>query len=339
MSRPIKLAIVVPCYNEQEVLMETCRRISAVIVQLTSFGKISSDSSMLFVDDGSQDRTWTLIEQLATANPQITGIKLSRNRGHQNAVIAGLFIADGDAIISIDADLQDDVNAIESMVDRFIAGTDIVYGVRKQRESDTALKRLTAEWFYRMMSALGAESIYNHADYRLTSRRVVECLKQYSEVNLYLRGIIPLIGFMSEIVYYDRTNRFAGETKYPLSKMIALALDAVTSFSVVPLRLITIGGFLISISSMMVTFWALWVRFFTQDAVPGWTSTVLPMYFLGGFQMFCIGMLGEYIGKIYSEVKSRPRFFIEKTISHSQTCREGTGASELTVTARNEATD
>lgn len=332
MSRPIKLAIVIPCYNEEEVLIETCRRMRAVIVQLTSFGKISSDSSVFFVDDGSQDHTWTLIEQLATADPRIVGIKLSRNRGHQNALIAGLFTADGDAIVSIDADLQDDVNAIESMVDKFLAGTDIVYGVRKQRESDTALKRLTAEWFYRMMSALGVESIYNHADYRLTSRQVVECLKQYSEVNLYLRGIVPLIGFKSDIVYYDRTDRFAGESKYPLRKMIALALDAVTSFSVVPLRLITIAGFLIFIASMMVTLWALWVRFFTQDAIPGWTSTVLPMYFLGGIQIFCIGLLGEYLGKIYAEVKARPRFFIEKMISHSQTCRESTHASELTVT-------
>ena len=338
MSRPIKLAIVIPCYNEQEVLMETCKRMRAVIVQLTSFGKISSDSSVVFVDDGSQDRTWTLIEQLATADPQIVGIKLSRNRGHQNALIAGLFTADGDAIVSIDADLQDDVNVIEIMVDKFIAGTDIVYGVRKQRKSDTALKRLTAEWFYRMMSALGAESIYNHADYRLMSRRVVECLKQYSEVNLYLRGMVPLIGFKSEVVYYDRTDRFAGESKYPLRKMIAFALDAVTSFSVVPLRLITFAGFLIFIASMMVTLWALWVRLFTQDSVPGWTSTVLPMYFLGGIQIFCIGMLGEYIGKTYAEVKSRPRFFIEKMISHAQTCREDTRASELTVTLRSDAT-
>ena len=294
---------------------------------------------MLFVDDGSKDRTWPLIEQLATVDPHITGIKLSRNRGHQNALTAGLFTADGDAIISIDADLQDDVNAIESMVDRFIAGADIVYGVRKRRESDTALKRLTAEWFYRMISALGAESIYNHADYRLMSRRVVECLKQYSEVNLYLRGIVPLIGFKSEIVYYDRTERFAGESKYPLRKMIALALDAVTSFSVVPLRIITYTGFLIFIASMMVTLWALWVRLFTEDAVPGWASTVLPMYFLGGIQIFCIGMLGEYLGKTYAEVKSRPRFFLEKTIKNSQTHREGTPAPELTVTLRSDATD
>jgi glycosyltransferase involved in cell wall biosynthesis len=319
--------------------METCRRVRAIIVQLTSLGKISSDSSMLFVDDGSKDGTWTIIEQLATADPQVTGIKLSRNRGHQNALMAGLFTADGDAIVSIDADLQDDVNAIVSMVDKFIAGADIVYGVRKRRESDTLLKRFTAEWFYRMMNALGVESVYNHADYRLMSRRVVESLKRYSEVNLYLRGIVPLIGFKSEVVSYDRTGRFAGESKYPLKKMIALALDAITSFSVVPLRMITFIGFLIFVASMMVALWVLWVRFFTENALPGWASTVLPMYLLGGIQIFCIGVLGEYLGKTYIEVKSRPRFFIEKMISYSQAHRERIPAPESTSTIRRDATD
>ena len=338
MSRPIKLVIVIPCYNEQEVLMETSRRIRTIIVQLASFGKISRVSSMLFVDDGSKDRTWALIEQLATADPHITGVKLSRNRGHQNALIAGLFAADGDAVISIDADLQDDVNAIESMVDKFVDGADIVYGVRKRRESDALLKRLTAEWFYRMISAMGAESIYNHADYRLMSRRAIECLKQYSEANLYLRGMVPLIGFKSEVVYYERTSRFAGESKYPLKKMIALALDAVTSFSVVPLRMISYTGFLIFVASMMVTLWALWVRLFTEDAVLGWTSTVLPMYFLGGIQIFCIGVIGEYLGKIYIETKSRPRFFVEKTTKNVQTCRASATVPELTATPRRDST-
>jgi glycosyltransferase involved in cell wall biosynthesis len=335
----IKLAIVVPCYNEQEVLPEAYRKLTTVIERLIFSRKVSRDSSVFFVDDGSKDRTWSLIEQLTTVDPHIIGIKLSRNRGHQNALVAGLFSADADAIISIDADLQDDVNAIESMVDRFIGGADIVYGVRNRRESDTAFKRLTAEWFYRMISALGAESISNHADYRLMSRRAVECLKQYSEVNLYLRGIVPLIGFKSEIVYYDRTGRLAGESKYPLRKMIALALDAVTSFSVVPLRMITYTGFLIFSGSMVVTLWALWVRLFTDDAVPGWTSTVLPMYFLGGVQIFCIGVLGEYIGKTYIEVKSRPRFFVEKTITNSQTSRERKPAPELAVTPQSHAAD
>ncbi|WHZ28989.1 MAG: putative glycosyltransferase YkoT [Nitrospira sp.] len=310
-----KLAIIIPCYNEQEVLPETCKRIRSVIDQLISLKKISSGSRVFFVDDGSKDRTWSLIEQLAAADPHIAGIKLSRNRGHQNALIAGLFTADGDAIVSIDADLQDDVNAIEIMVDKFIGGAEIVYGVRNRRESDTAIKRITAEWFYRMLSALGAESIYNHADYRLMSRRVVECMKQYPEVNLYLRGIVPLIGFRSEVVCYDRIGRFAGESKYPLRKMVALALDAVTSFSVVPLRIITYTGFFVFAASMIVTIWALWVKIFTDEAVPGWTSTVLPMYLLGGIQILCIGVIGEYLGKTYIEIKSRPRFFIEKIIA------------------------
>ncbi len=309
----MKLGIVIPCYNEEEVLPETIRQMTALIGRLVSLEKISDDSKLFFIDDGSNDRTWALIEQFAAQTHYVAGVKLSRNRGHQNALIAGLFTAEGDALVSIDADLQDDVNAIEEMLDKFLAGAEIVYGVRKRRETDTAFKRLSAEGFYKLIATLGAESIYNHADYRLMSRRAIECLKQYSEVNLFLRGIVPLIGFKSEIVYYDRTNRFAGELKYPLKKMIALALDAVTSFSVVPLRMITLAGFAIFVSSMLVSLWALWVRFFTNDALPGWTSIVLPMYFLGGIQIFCIGMLGEYLGKTYAEVKSRPRFFIEKT--------------------------
>lgn len=322
MNDPTKLTIVIPCYNEQQVLPETCRRLRVIIDRLVCSRKISLCSSLLFVDDGSRDHTWAMIEQLATENPHVTGIKLSRNRGHQNALLAGLFSADGDVIISIDADLQDDIDVIEDMVDKCIAGAEVVYGVRKRRDTDTWHKRLTATWFYRMMSAMGADSIQNHADYRLMSRRVIECLKQYSEVNLYLRGIVPLIGFKSDVVYYDRTNRFAGESKYPFRKMMALALDAITSFSVVPLRLITFTGFLVFIASMIVTFWALWVRFFTDDAVPGWTSTVLPMYFLGGVQIFCVGVLGEYLGKIYVEVKARPRFFVERTIKNLQHDRE-----------------
>jgi polyisoprenyl-phosphate glycosyltransferase len=309
----MKLGIVVPCYNEEEVLPETSRRITALIKRLAASGKISDASKVYFVDDGSKDRTWQLIEQLAAENSHVAGIKLSRNRGHQNALIAGLFTAEGDALVSIDADLQDDINAIEQMVDRHISGAEVVYGVRKRRETDTVFKRVTAESFYRLIAALGAESVFNHADYRLMSRRAIECLKEYTEVNLFLRGIVPLIGFKSEIVHYDRTTRFAGESKYPLRKMIALALDAVTSFSVLPLRMITFAGFAIFICAMLVTIWALWVKLFTDKAVPGWTSVVLPMYFLGGIQIFCIGMLGEYLGKMYAEVKSRPRFFIERT--------------------------
>lgn len=310
----MQLAIVVPCYNEEEVLPETCRRLTALVERLVARCQISATSSIVLVDDGSSDRTWALIEQLAAQNSYVAGIKLSRNRGHQNALIAGLFSAEGDAVVSVDADLQDDINAIEQMVRRFLAGADIVYGVRRKRVSDTPFKRLTAEMFYKAMRMLGAESVYNHADYRLMSRRAIECLRQYREVNLYLRGLVPLIGFKTDIVHYERANRFAGESKYPLGKMIGLALDAVTSFSVVPLRMITFLGFIVFLGSMLVTCWALWVRFFTDAAVPGWTSIVLPMYFLGGIQLFCIGMLGEYLGKTYSEVKSRPRFFVEKTI-------------------------
>jgi len=309
----MNLGIVVPCYNELEVLPETCKRLTALLQKLTDAGKVEAGSRIFCVDDGSKDGTWALIESLAAANPRVAGIKLSRNRGHQNAVLAGLFTADGDALVSIDADLQDDVNAIEEMVDKCLAGAEVVYGVRRQRTTDTYFKRASAEGFYRLIAALGAESVFNHADYRLMSRRAIECLKQYSEVNLFLRGIVPLIGFRSEIVYYDRSERFAGESKYPLRKMIALALDAITSFSVIPLRLITMLGFLIFIGSMGVTAWALWIKLFTTNAVPGWTSIVIPMYFLGGIQIFCIGMLGEYLGKTYAEVKARPRFFIEAT--------------------------
>jgi polyisoprenyl-phosphate glycosyltransferase len=309
------LAIVIPCYNEEEVLPETRRRMVALINDLIDGQKISHDSTVYFVDDGSRDQTWTLIEQFATEDRHIAGIKLSRNRGHQNALIAGLFSAKGDAVISIDADLQDDVGAIREMVDRFRAGAEIVYGIRAQRGSDSLFKRMTAEGFYRLIQALGAESIHNHADYRLMSRRAVESLKQYREVNLYLRGIIPLLGFSSEIVFYDRAKRFAGQSKYPLRRMIALAWEAITSFSVVPLRLIAYLGFVVFIGTILVSLWALWVRFFGNDAVPGWTSVVLPIYFLGGIQIFCIGMLGEYLGKTYAEVKGRPRYLIEKATS------------------------
>lgn len=311
----MKLAIVIPCYNEEEVLAETSRRVSALLARLVASGKISGDSKVWFVDDGSTDQTWPLIERFALADSRFCGIKLSRNCGHQNALIAGLFTAQGDAIVSVDADLQDDVNAIEKMVDYFKGGVDVVYGVRQQRKTDTLFKRISAQAFYRLMSALGAETVYNHADYRLLSRRAIDALKQYPEINLYLRGIIPLIGFRSAVVHYDRISRFAGESKYPLRRMIGLALDAITSFSVVPLRLITFVGFVVFLCSMAVTAWVIWVRIFTDQAMPGWASTVLPMYFLGGLQIFCIGIVGEYLGKTYTEMKSRPRFFIERTVS------------------------
>ena len=309
-----KLSIVVPCYNEEEVLPETVSRLTALLKRLVVSGKIGADSQVLFVDDGSRDATWALIERFSATHPQVSGIKLSRNRGHQNALLAGLFSADGDAVVSIDADLQDDVAAIEEMVDQFLAGSEVVYGVRKLRAHDTALKRGTALAFYRLMRVLGTDTLHNHADYRLLSRRAVEALKGYREINLFIRGIVPLIGFRSSIVHYDRHLRFAGESKYPLTKMVEFALDAITSFSVAPLRLITAIGFLIFVATMSLSAWTLWVAIGTERAVPGWASTLLPILFLGGIQILCLGVLGEYLGKLYVEVKSRPRYVIESSL-------------------------
>ncbi|MEW5757518.1 MAG: glycosyltransferase family 2 protein [Pseudomonadota bacterium] len=310
----MKLAIVVPCYNEEEVLGETASRLLALLQRLTEKNKISSDSKVYFVDDGSKDRTWELIEGLSQKHGNIAGVKLSRNRGHQNALLAGLFTAEGDAVISIDADLQDDINVMEQMVDLYHQGIKIVYGVRKRRDTDTAFKRTTALQFYKLMRALGVDTIENHADYRLMDRRAIEELKGFKEVNLFLRGIVPLLGFKSSIVYYDRAERFAGESKYPLKRMIALALNAITSFSVVPLRLIMIVGMLTFLFSLGMSAWALWVKFFGSQVVPGWASTVIPVYFISGIQILCIGVIGEYVGKLYSEAKQRPRYIIEKIV-------------------------
>lgn len=305
------LAVVMPCYNEQEVLPETCSQMTALLNKLMEAGKISRESRMYFVDDGSRDRTWNLVQGFVQQDLPVVGIKLSRNRGHQNALLAGLFMAEGDVVVSIDADLQDDINAIEEMLDRYRDGCDIVYGVRRRRETDTFFKRFTAESFYRMIALLGAQTISNHADYRLLTRRAIDALKEFREVNLFLRGIVPLIGYKSAIVRYDRQARFAGESKYPLRKMIGLALDAVTSFSVVPLRFITLVGLLVFLFTIGMSGYVLWIRFLTDIAVPGWASTVLPVYFLGGVQILCIGVIGEYLGKLYAESKARPRFVIE----------------------------
>lgn len=310
----MNLSIVVPCYNEEEVLHETSRQLLALLVRLTEAGKIGQESRIYFVDDGSKDQTWSIIEELSEGHVPVHGIKLSRNRGHQNALLGGLFTAEGDALVSIDADLQDDVSVIEQMVDEHHAGFDVVYGVRKKRQTDTAFKRATAEGFYRLMQMMGVDVVFNHADYRLMSRRAIEHLKEYREVNLFLRAMVPLIGFRSTSVYYDRAERFAGESKYPLKKMLSFAWDGITSFSVMPLRFITTIGFLIFFASIVLSFWAVGVRLFTDDAVPGWTSTVLPIYLIGGIQLLSIGIVGEYIGKIYLETKGRPRFIIEKVI-------------------------
>lgn len=313
-SRMIDVSIVVPCYNEESVLPETTRQLEELLQQLISEGKITPRSSVYYVDDGSRDRTWGLIESIAVSNEFFHGIKLSRNRGHQNALLAGLLTVEGEVVISLDADLQDDLSAIKKMIELYSAGYDIVYGVRHARVSDTGFKRFTAKAYYHLLSAMRVEIIYNHADYRLMSRQVIEALRDFGEVNLFLRGIIPQLGFSHAIAYYDRVERYAGESKYPLRKMVSFAWQGISSFSDLPLRLITVVGLLVSFISFLVTAWAIGVRLFTQDAIPGWASTVLPIYFLGGIQLLCLGIMSEYLAKIYSETKRRPRYIIEKVV-------------------------
>lgn len=310
----MKLTIVVPCYNEEEVIVEATHQFTLLLNRLLDLGKISNQSRIAYVDDGSKDKTWALINSLSESNQLVTGIKLSRNRGHQNAVLAGMMTVSGDAIITIDADLQDDINVIEKMVDEYNNGVDIVYGVRNDRKTDTVFKRNTAQLYYKLLAMFGVDMIYNHADFRLMSRRTIESLRQYSEVNLYLRGIIPLIGFKSTCIEYSRKERFAGSSKYPFKKMLKLAIEGVTSFSVVPLQMITYIGFIVFLASFGILTWVLSVALFTNQAVPGWASTVLPIYFLGGIQILCLGVMGSYLGKIYIESKSRPRYFIENKV-------------------------
>lgn len=309
---PPSLSIVVPCYNEEAVLPETARRLCALIEQLESL-KTISEGKVCFVDDGSEDRTWQLIENLAADDRHFTGVKLSRNFGHQNALLSGLLSVPGDLVISIDADLQDDLAAIGNMVSAYASGADIVYGVRQHRGMDTHFKRVTAEAYYSVLRRIGVNLIHNHADYRLLTRRVIDVLRSYDERNIFLRGLIPQLGFKAAVVYYDRRERFAGVSKYPLSKMLALAVEGITSFSDVPLKIITALGLFISASSFAMATWALWVRFTKPEAVPGWASTVIPMYMLGGVQLLCMGVIGQYLVKIYYETKHRPRFIIEKT--------------------------
>jgi glycosyltransferase involved in cell wall biosynthesis len=309
-----KLAIVVPCYNEQEVLPETTHRLSDLIENMSANGEVSSDSYIWYVDDGSIDLTWKLIEELSRENRRVRGLKLAANRGHQNALLAGLLTADADVTVSIDADLQDDIRVIPRMVDAYCGGADIVYGIRKNRGSDSFFKRTSAQFFYKLLNVMGVSVEYNHADTRLMSRRVLNALEQYDEVNLFLRGLIPTIGFPSARVEYDRSSRKAGKSKYPLAKMLALAIDGITSFSAVPLRMVAILGLIIFFGSIVTSAWVLWVRFVSQVAIPGWASSVLPMYFLGGIQLLSIGVLGEYASKIYMETKRRPRFIIEKKL-------------------------
>lgn len=311
MMTPPTLGLVIPCFNEEEVLRETTSRLIPLLARMRSEGLISSRSAIFYVDDGSRDRTWALIEELSKAHGEVCGIKLSGNRGHQNALLCGLMTAPGDMLISVDADLQDDLDVIPQMVRHYIDGCDVVYGVRKRRDTDTFFKRFTAEGYYKLMAAMKVDIVFNHADYRLLSRRALDALSEYREVNLFLRGLVRLLGYKSAIVQYDRAERFAGESKYPLSKMLSFAWQGITSFSTAPLKLITMTGLLVSFVSIALAFWGLGTALLTDRAMPGWTSTVVPMYFLGGVQLLSLGIIGEYIAKIYLETKGRPRFHVD----------------------------
>ncbi|WP_199426502.1 glycosyltransferase family 2 protein [Thermaerobacillus caldiproteolyticus] len=318
MKKPV-LTIVVPCYNEEEVFLETAKQLTAVLEDLLDEHLIAAESKILFVDDGSRDRTWSLIEKESETNPFVTGLKLSRNFGHQKALLAGLETAKNysDCVISIDADLQDDVSVIREFVVKYWEGYDIVYGVRRSRKTDTFFKRATAQGFYRFMRKMGIHLVYNHADFRLMSKRALEELSRYSEANVFLRGIVPLLGFRSTEVLYDRKGRFAGESKYPLKKMLAFAFDGMTSFSVAPIRFITFIGFLSFLLSSAAGIYALIVKLLGH-AESGWTSLMISIWFIGGLLLMSIGLIGEYIGKIYQEVKRRPRFTIEENLYSRQ---------------------
>ena len=308
-----KLYIVVPCYKEQEVLPETARRLQQKMEILIENGAIHPQSRVVFVNDGSTDNTWQLIQQLHEQNPLFEGINLSCNRGHQNALLAGLMTVKeyADMTISMDADLQDDIDAVDEMVQKYYGGCDIVYGVRSKRATDTWFKRTTAEAFYHVMEGLGARVVFNHADYRLMSRRALEGLAQFKEVNLFLRGLVPLVGYPSDIVYYERHERFAGESKYPLKKMLSFAFEGITSLTTKPIRMIMMLGFgIFAISLCMMLYFI--VQFFMGNTVQGWASLGVSIWALGGIQLFAIGIIGEYVGKIYLETKERPRFIVEQ---------------------------
>ena len=311
------LYIVVPCYNEEEVLHETTKRLKEKLDKLIKNKKIKKDSKVLYVNDGSKDNTWAIIEEINKNDKMFTGISLSRNRGHQNALVAGLLTAKehADIIISMDADLQDDINAIDEMIEKNYNGCDIVYGVRNKREKDSWFKRTTAEGFYKFMKIMGVDVVFNHADYRLTSKRVLDNFADYHEVNLFLRGIFPLIGFKSDVVYYERNERFAGVSKYPLKKMLNFAWDGITSFSVKPIRMVLNIGIIMFVISIIMLIYALTVKIL-GNTVSGWTFIICSIWMIAGVQMLSLGIIGEYIGKIYSETKARPRFIIEKDLSN-----------------------
>lgn len=308
------LAIVIPCYNEQEVLPETSSRLITLMQSFREQSLVSEDSYILLVDDGSKDNTWEQIEALSRTYPEFRGLKLSRNFGHQYALLAGLHQANDVTItVSVDADLQDDLNAIREMILKYQQGAEIVYGVRDDRGSDSVFKRSSALLFYKILSWMGVESVYNHADFRLMSQVTLDAFRQFGESNIYLRGMVPMLGYTSDTVYYKRTERFAGTSKYNLKKMLSLAWNGISSLSIQPLRFVTFCGFSIFSISILLSLYALYSYLF-QETTMGWTSTVLPIYFLGGIQLLCIGLLGEYVAKIYKEVKQRPKYIIEKMV-------------------------
>ena len=312
----VRLVIVVPCYNDEEVLKETTRQLSDVLARMEQEGKVA-EGKILYVDDGSKDTTWKLIEQLSESHRCVAGLKLAHNVGHQQALWAGLdFVAAGDydAAVSIDADLQDDVNAIVEMVDYYNQGADVVFGVRRERKTDTFFKKHTAQMFYKLMRTMGGEIVYNHADFRLMSKRSLKALVSFPERNLFLRGMVCMLGYPTASVYYDRKERFAGESKYPFTKMLNFALDGITSFSVKPLRLITTSGLIFMLVSFLAIIYAL-VEFIGGDVIRGWTSLLISVWFIGGAILTAVGVIGEYIGKIYKEVKRRPRYLIEKEVN------------------------
>lgn len=313
------LAIVVPCYNEEDMIPITVTKLSEVISSMANEGVIASNSYMLLVNDGSKDQTWPLIKKYCNETKYVCGVNLAGNVGHQNALMAGLSVAKehSDVTISIDADLQDDVNVMKLMVLSYIDGCDIVYGVRDNRDSDTFFKRVTAQGFYKVMKALGVKTVYNHADYRLMSKRAIEYLCEFKERNLFLRGLVPLLGFKSSSVYYRRNERVAGETKYPLRKMLHLAIDGITSFSVIPVRFVLVLGLLFILVAFGILIYVA-ISYTSNNVVPGWSSLMLSIWFCSGCVLMCLGIIGEYIGKIYIEIKGRPRYCIEETIINQQ---------------------
>jgi len=310
----VRVNLVVPCYNEEAVLPDTVAQLTALMDRLQETKSAAPDSAITFIDDGSRDTTWELITAYHEKDDRVRGLKLSRNRGHQNALLAGLLLGDGDVLISLDADLQDDLEAIPRMLDAWRAGAEIVYGVRSRRDVDTPFKRITARSYYRLLTAFGIDAVPDHADFRLMSRRAIEALAGFGEVNLFLRGLVPMLGFDTAIVHYERKARMAGETHYPLRRMIALAMDGIMAFSSLPLQVIFPAGIFFSMLSVGLGVWALVTKLVNPAAVPGWASIVVPMYFLGGLQLLALGVIAGYLSRIYAETKKRPRFIIEERL-------------------------